>query len=265
MTIEIEKKEKGLSRRDIITGAGKIAAGAAILSMGGIGKVTEAEAYSYASDFKYKKLNPREVGQISYENYFKRWCASSVIAGFVAPLKKKVGGAWKGFPIDAYRAFHGGLAGWGALCGTLSGAAVIIGLSTRDTDTAESMINDLAFYYSYTELPSFTPAKILKAKIHNMTMAGTPVCHISVGKWMRSEGVAFLSNERSERCARLAANIAMEAVGMLNEYAANGKYSPKHQLLFNLAANGITSQNNCSDCHGQNPPSPNDTHQTLKK
>ncbi len=261
-----DSMEERLTRRDVIIGAGKVVAGAALLSsIGVISGAKNAEAYSYATDFKYKKLNPHEVGQIAYENYFKRWCASSVIAGLVTPLKKKVGGAWKGFPIDAYRAFHGGLAGWGTLCGCLSGAAIVIGLSTRDTDTAESMINDLAFYYSYTELPSFTPAKILKAQIHNMTVAGTPVCHVSVGKWMRLEGVAFLSKERAERCARLSANIVMESARMLNEYAANGKYRAKHKLLYNVLSNGITSQNNCADCHGQNPPSPNKTYNTLKK
>ena len=261
-----DSMEEGLTRRDVILGAGKMAAGAVLLSsIGVISGAKNAEAYKYASQFKYAKLNPHEVGQIAYENYFKRWCASSVIAGFVTPLKKKVGGAWKGFPINAYRAFHGGLAGWGALCGTLSGAAVIIGLSTRDTDTAESMINDLAFYYSYTELPSFTPAKILKAQIHHMTIAGTPVCHISVGKWMRAEGVAFLSNERAERCARLSANTAIETANMLNEYAANGKYRAKHKLLYNVLANGSTSQNNCKDCHGQYVPTPNKTYDTLKK
>ncbi len=256
--------KEGLSRRDLIVTGGKLAAGATLLSLGALGGVKTADAYEFASTFKYAKLDPREVGQITYENYFKRWCTSSVVAGLVEPLQKKVAGDWSNFPIDAYRWGHGGLAGWGALCGTMPGAGVVIGLVTKDTDIAEAMVNDLAFYYSYTELPDFTPAKVLKADIKHMTMAGTPVCHISVGKWMNAEGVSFLSNQRAERCARLSANVAMEAATMLNAWA-DGNYKPKHKPLYNVLANGITSQNNCTDCHGKNPPSPRATYESLEK
>jgi hypothetical protein len=255
-----------ISRRDMLITSGKAAAAAAIASLGAFQAAKEAEAYQNpsAARYTYVKLDPHEVGQITYENYFKRWCTSSVIAGFVEPLKKKAGGSWNDFPIDAYRWAHGGMAGWGALCGTMPGAGVVIGLVTKDTDIAEAMVNDLAFYYSYTDLPSFTPAKVIKANLKHMSIAGTPVCHISVGKWMRAEGAAFLSDARAERCARLAANIAMEATAMLNAYA-DGTYKPKHKPLYNVIANGITSQNNCSDCHGQNPPSPKETYESLDK
>ncbi|NOX79796.1 MAG: hypothetical protein GXP57_01650 [Deltaproteobacteria bacterium] len=255
--------ENGYSRRSFLADSGKVIAGAAVASSLLTGQAKEAKAYPYSTGYKYTKLDPKEVGRITYENYFKRWCASSIVAGFVEPLRKKVGGLWKSYPIDAMRWAHGGLAGWGATCGTLNGAGAVIGLVTNNTDTAEEMVNDLAFYYSYTELPSYAPAKIIKAKIHNMTLAGTIICHISVGRWMRSEDVSFLSDARAERCARMAANIAMETAGMLNDWS-DGKYKPKHKLLFNLAANGITSQNNCMDCHGQNVPGV-ETYSTLKK
>lgn len=255
--------ENGYSRRSFLAASGKVIAGAAVASSLLTGQAKEAMAYPYVTDYKYTKLDPQEVGRISYENYFKRWCASCIIAGFVEPLRKKVGGQWKSYPIDAMRWAHGGLAGWGATCGTLNGAGMIIGLVTKDTDIAESMVNDLAFYYSYTELPSYTPAKIMKAKIHHMTLAGTIICHISIGRWMRAEDVSFFSNARSERCARLAANIAIETTGMLNDWS-DGKYKPKHKLRYNLIANGITSQNNCMDCHGQNVPSVEE-YNTLKK
>lgn len=255
--------ENGSSRRSFIVESGKVIAGAVVASSVLAGKAKEAEAYPFTTGYKYTKLNPQEVGRITYENYFKRWCAASVVAGLVEPLQKKVGGLWKSFPIDGMRWAHGGLAGWGALCGCLTGAGTVIGLLVPDTNIAEAMVNDLAFYYSYTELPSYTPAKIIKAKIKNMTLAGTPICHISVGRWMRAEGVAFLSPERAERCARLAANIAMETTRTLNAWAV-GAYKPKHKLLFNVAANGITSQNNCADCHGANVPAV-ETYSTLDK
>jgi hypothetical protein len=245
--------DKQISRRQLLSGAGKAAAGLAVLSAGGIGIVRDANAYGYKSTYKYAKLDPDEVGRMAYENYFTRWCTSTVIAGLVLPLQKQVGGSWKDFPIDAYRWAHGGLAGWGALCGTMPGAGVVIGLVTDDTDTAEAMVNDLAFYYSNTQLPTFKPKKALKAEIHHSTTSNTPVCHISVGKWMKAENKAFLTDERAERCARLSANVAMYAANMLNDWA-DGKYKPKHPALGNVLNNGITSQNNCTDCHGSNIP-----------
>ncbi len=260
-----DEKNEGLSRRNLIVNGGKaVALGAAALSLGALNIAKTADAYEYASDYKYAKLDPQEVGQLTYENYPKMWCTSSVIAGLVGHLQKKAGGAWKDFPINAYRWGHGGLAGWGALCGTMPGAGVVIGLVTKDTDTAEAMVNDLAFYYSYTELPSFTPSRVMNAEIKHMTLAGTPICHISVGRWMRAEGVGFLTNARVERCARLSANVAMKAVEMLNAWA-DGKYKPAHRLLYNVVENGITSQNNCMDCHGHDVPSPNERYDTLKK
>jgi hypothetical protein len=264
--MELADEQKALSRRDLLINGGKAAAAAAIASMGVLNAVKHAQAYENpsAATFKYVKLDPREVGQTTYENYFKRWCTASVLAGFAENLKKKNAAGWNDFPIDAYRWAHGGFAGWGALCGTLPGAAIVVGLVTKDTDVAEAMANDLAFYYSYTDLPSFTPAKVLKAQIKHMTMSGTPVCHISVGKWMRAESAAFLTDGRAERCARLAANVAMETTVMLNAYL-DGTYKPKHKPLYNVIANGITSQNNCSDCHGQNPPSPKETYESLDK
>lgn len=258
-----EKQEDDVSRRSFLSSTGKILAGVAVASSVFASQEKNVSAYGYETGFKYVKLDPEEVGRITYENYFKRWCASSVMAGFVEPLRAKAGGLWKDFPIDAMRWAHGGMAGWGALCGTLVGAGTVIGLVTNETDVSEGMANDLAFYYSNTELPSYQPKKIIKTKLEQMTLATTPVCHISVGRWMRASGKAFLSDERAERCARLAANIAMETTHMLNNWK-DGKFKAKHALLFNVAANGITSQNNCADCHGHSVP-PAETYTTLKE
>lgn len=249
---EMLVKEK-VSRRSFLAGSGKVIAGAALASTVLGSQAKNAGAYPYKGGYEYVKLDPNTVGQITYDNYFKRWCASSVIAGFVEQLKEKAGGQWKDFPIDAMRWAHGGMAGWGALCGTLTGAGTVVGLVTNETDVAEAMANDLAFHYSYTELPNFQPKKIIKTEIEDMTIAGTPVCHISVGRWMRASGDAFMSDERAERCARVAADVAMETAMMLNAWK-DGTFKPKHKPLYNVLANGITSQNNCMDCHGDNVP-----------
>lgn len=261
---EKQVTEQGVSRRSFLTTSGKVLAGAALASSVLAGNAKKSQAYPIETGYDYTPLDPQRVGQTAYENYAQRWCASSVIAGLVSELAAKVGGPWKTYPIDAMRWAHGGFAGWGALCGTLTGAGTVIGLVVPDTDIAEAMTNDLAFFYSYTDMPAFTPPKNLLADINHKTISSTPVCHISVGKWMNEEGVEFLSGERAERCARVAADIAAETVNMLNAWKKDGKYTPKHQPLFNVLTNGITSQNNCRDCHGDRVPSPERVYPTIK-
>lgn len=233
----MQEKIKSVSKRSFQVPSGKVLAGEALASTIMGAQVKIAEAYTYSTGYEYVKLDPKEVGQITYENYFKRWCASSVIAGFAEQLKIKAGGQWKEFPIDAMRWAHVGMAGWGSLCGTLTGAGIIVGLVTDEIDVAEAMANDLAFYYSETKMPNFQPKNFIKAEIHDKTIAGTPICRISVGRWMSVSGAGFLTDERTERCARMAADVAMETAHMLNAWK-DGNFVARHHPLKNVA-NGL--------------------------
>lgn len=254
-----EKKmfDAEMSRRSLLINAGKCAVGVAgITAMASaIPELVEAKG-SYAK-WPYKKLDPNESAKIAYENYFDLWCASTVLKGIFAPLAKSVKGPYKTFPIEAMRWAHGGVAGWGTVCGSPVGASIAMGLITGNVETAEAMSNDIMFYYANTVLPVFKPAKAIKAEIKSKTKADSPVCHISVGKWMKAENVAFLTPERAERCARVAATIAYKTAEMLNAWhAAGGKYVPVNDPLANVLNNGITSQNNCTECHGTKVPTP---------
>ena len=86
-----DNTSKEISRRDMLMNSGKVAAAAAMASLGLLQGTQKSDAYenTAATMYKYVKLDPRDVGQTTYENYFKRWCTSSVIAGFAENLKKK--------------------------------------------------------------------------------------------------------------------------------------------------------------------------------
>jgi hypothetical protein len=61
------------------------------------------------------------------------------------------------------------------------------------------------------------------------------------------------SPERKDRCARVSASVAYQLVELLNDWK-DGKYKTKGVLpakSFNIQA-----QNNCTDCHGGNVPTP---------
>ena len=118
---------------------------------------------------------------------------------------------------------------------------------------AERVVNDIMAYYAYTNLPVYKPSKIAITTIKTQSEAGTPLCHVSVGKWMKKENVKFFSKARKERCGRIAADIAMHTAMLLNQ-VTDGKYKANHSI--NAKTYGITSQKNCSDCHGSNVPTP---------
>lgn len=242
--------EGGLSRRRLITGAGKAVLGAALISAGGLSLPGTALGKE-ESTWPYRKLDLDEVGRIAYETYFTKFCAGTVARGLLIPLKNKVGRPYGSFPMDIVDWAHGGVAGWGTVCGTLTGAGIVTGLVAGEH--AENIVNDLMFWYSENDLPIYKPAKPVKAAIRNQSVSGTPLCHVSVGKWMKKEGVGFFTPERMDRCARLSADIAMQTARLLNALA-EGKYVPSHKALANVKQFGITAQLNCNECHGSAVP-----------
>ena len=259
-----EKKE--VSRRDVLINAGAMAAGAAVLSTGMASFVSGAKAGGM-TQYPYKKLNVAEVGKIAHETYFTKFCAETVLTGLFQPLAKSVGAPYNSYPLNSVFWAHGGMMGWGTACGTLIGAGTAIGLITAGDKTkvttvggrkavpvGEAIINDVIAFYSNQNLPQYKPAKgQAKAEIKNQSVSDTPICHISVGKWMDKEDVKFFGIERKERCARLSADIAGYTAMLLNEWA-DGTYKPRNEPLASVIDNQITSQENCNDCHGDNVP-----------
>ena len=55
------------------------------------------------------------------------------------------------------------------------------------------------------------------------------------------------------RIKRLSADVAMKTASLLNDWA-DGKYKPAQGS--NVGDNGITTQENCTECHGDNVPTP---------
>ncbi len=242
-------EEKRLSRREIIIGAGTIAAGAAVISSGVTGLISKAEAKETEKfPWGYKKLDPDEVGKIAYENWYKNFCCYAVTSAIIIPLQEKIGKPYTSFPVESTVWGHGGAVGWGTLCGTLTGVGIATGLIAGKE--GENILNDVIAYYANTELPIYKPASP-KADFKHVNKSESPICHISVGRWMKKEGVAFFSPQRKERCARLSADIAIHTVKLLNDWA-DGKYKPVHGAQAKM--HQMTSQNNCMDCHGSNIP-----------
>jgi len=249
--------EKGLSRRKVLVGTGALAAGAAMTQLGGL--VRSAGATGGKTEkwpWPYEKLNPAETAEIAYSEWYRVFCGAAVINSVFSQLRKKVGEPYISFPADAFVFLEGGQVGWGTICGSPAGANIvanlIIGPRIAGAHEGHLIAADIMHWYSEEELPTFTPKKPrLNTKLVRTT-SNSPLCHLSVGKWMKAADKALKSPERKDRCARVAASTAYHLVELLNQWK-DGKYESSSD--FSCAKeNGITGQFNCMECHGDNVP-----------
>jgi hypothetical protein len=251
--------DEKISRRSLIKGATGIV-GVCALTAGGLGFISNAEAAKKTAAKKspadlpwpYKKFTAAEIkeaGNIAHDNWFKGFCSYAALSGMVEILRRKVGEPYTSFPIAVVQFSHGGTAGWGGTCGTLIGAGVGATL-VAGPHVGEQINNEVCAYYANTALPVFVPDHP-KAKLKTTSTSNSPICHLSVGKWMKKEGVGFLSAEQMDRCGRISADMCIRTIELLNLWA-DGKFKP--MTPSQVMSNHIPSQANCTECHGDNVP-----------
>ncbi len=252
-----EEGNKGVSRRQVLAGTGVLAATAAIAQFGGLLKSAEATGGSTEKwPWPYKKLDPAKTAEIAYKEWYRVFCGAAVINSVFSQLREKIGEPYKSFPADAFVFLEGGQVGWGTICGSPAGANIvanlIIGPRIAGSPDAHHISADIMQWYSETALPTFAPKKPRIGYKIPTTISNSPLCHISVGKWMKAADKALKTPERKDRCARVAASTAYKLVGFLNAwhddtYEASGVISCAKE-------NGITGQFNCMECHGDDVP-----------
>ena len=246
--------DEKISRRNLIKGAAGVA-GIAALTAGGLGFISKGEAAKKSSaelPFPYKKFTAAEIkeaGNIAHAAWFKGFCSYATLIGGVEILRRKVGEPYTSFPADLTTFAHGGTSGWGGTCGSLIGAGVLSSLCAGPK-IGEAINNEVCNFYATSALPIFVPDHP-KAQIKTQSTSDSPLCHLSVGKWMKKEGVGFLSPQQMDRCGRVSADMCMKTLELLNLWA-DGKFEPKTTAP--VMANKIPSQNDCTDCHGSNIP-----------
>lgn len=249
-----------ISRREIIKSTGLLGAGMLLSGLGGFSKVEAKIGAPKKWPWPYEKLDPAKTAEIAYEEWYRVFCGAAVISSVFKQLGEKIGEPYKSFPVDPFIVLEGGMAGWGTICGSLAGANIvtnmIIGprIAGPDCEHGHVIGSNIMNWYSNTNLPVYTPRKprANKEKIIQ-TVSNSPLCHISVGKWMKASGYPLGSPERKDRCARLAASVAYKLVEDMNAWK-DGKYD--EDLVWIAAQSvGITGQQNCTECHGTNIPS----------
>jgi hypothetical protein len=259
----IEKmSDKEVSRRGLLKGAG-IFAGIAVATSGGLSLLTRAEAKSGPTEqwpWPYVKLDPQKTAELAYNEWYRVFCGAGVISSVFSQLREKVGEPYTSFPVDAFIFLEGGMVGWGTICGSNAGANIvsnmIIGprIAGPECENGAAIGSDILQWYSETALPLYTPKEPKVKTAIIQTTSNSPLCHVSVGKWMKESGFAIGSPERRDRCARVTASVAYRLVQDLNAWK-DGLYKPRSS--WKAASNvGIMSQQNCTECHGSNVPTP---------
>jgi len=259
----MEKSDKNchsLSRRQMMIGtAGVLAAGTALTQFGGL--LSSAHAVGGPTEkwpWRYEKLDPAETAEIAYAEWYRVFCGAAVINSVFSQLREKVGEPYISFPVDSFVFLEGGMVGWGMTCGSNAGAAIVANLiiGPRIAGAAEGheISEDIFQWYSEASMPIFVPKNPKVTTKLVRTTSESPLCHVSVGKWMKASGFPIGSPERKDRCARVAASVAFHLVELLNDWK-DGKYKPTatHKPVKEY---GITAQMNCMECHGDDVPTP---------
>jgi hypothetical protein len=204
----------------------------------------------------YTKLDPAQTAEICYNEWYRVFCGAAVINSVFGQLREKIGEPYTSFPADAFVFLEGGQVGWGTICGSPAGANIvanlIIGPRIDGSPDAHHIAGDIMQWYSETALPTFTPEKARISSEIITTTSNSPLCHLSVGKWMSAADKSIKSAERKDRCARVAASTAYRLVELLNAWK-DGSYESSSDFSC-VKENGITGQFNCTECHGPDVP-----------
>jgi hypothetical protein len=254
--------DEKLSRRAILKGVSG-AAGIAVLASGGLSIFSKAEADISSTEkwpWPYEKLDPEKTAKIAYDEWYRIFCGAAVISSVFGQLRDKIGGPYKSFPIDAFVFLEGGVAGWGTICGSNAGANIvsnmIIGprIAGPECENGAVIGTNIMKWYAETPMPVYLPKDPRVKTVIVKTTSDSPLCHVSVGKWMKASGFPFASAERKDRCAMVTASVAYKLVEDLNAWK-DGKYAEK-VAWSPIKKAGIAAQQNCTECHGATVPAP---------
>lgn len=243
-----------LSRRKILV---SIAAGCALATQGN-SIFSNAEVRTVAAGkwpWPYVKLDPADTAELAYHEWYRVFCGGAVISSVFSQLREKVGEPYRSFPVDAFVFLEGGIAGWGTICGSNAGANIvsnlIIGPRIADSDDGVLIGSEVMQWYSDAQMPVYTPKVPRFPGTIPKTKSDSPLCHISVGRWMKAAGKPLKSPERRHRCASVAASVAYRLVDLLNAWHED-KYDSTVES--SSAIYGVYTQGNCADCHGSSIP-----------
>jgi len=192
------------------------------------------------TSWEYHPLEPAVSAESAYKNYDSGSCMYATFKSIIFQLAEKYGEPYSSFPFHMMKYGHGGIGGFGTICGALNGAAAAIGLFVTEKAMQDSLITGLFKWYEETSLPEFRPQLAILDFTPPSTMSNSTLCHASNTKWGKEAGYKINSDERKERCRRLTSDVASRVTVGLNEYFGNTFVTSGHEN---------ESTRTCMTCH----------------
>lgn len=189
----------------------------------------------------YHPLDPVTAAELAYKNYDVGSCMYATFTSILSQLSDKYDAPYNSFPIHMMKYGHGGVGGFGSVCGTLNGAASLIGLFVIDKKIVDSLITGLFRWYEKNQLPEFKPQNAVLDYTPQTSSSGSILCHASITNWGKESGQKAQSKERKERCRRLTADVAARITHILNDYFSNNYITIGHD---------DETARTCMTCHG---------------
>jgi hypothetical protein len=241
--------KKRMLRRDFL-GLGCMAGGFCLAKSTEAAWPQAAQENGWSLPWKYRELRIEPVKARAYNGYFKAGCMYGVFEAVAGTVAEALGKPYTDFPFALSSYGGGGVASWGSLCGTCNGAAMAISLFHQG-EMRTRLIQDVFAWYESTRLPVYvpeSPAKVRRDFAMKSSRSDSVLCHVSITRWTKASGFASHSLERTERCARLIADVAGYVAEALNR--AQDRYTAK--AFMSEVASG------CLSCHAQGKQAPNE-------
>ena len=185
----------------------------------------------------YAEFDVEAVRRRGYEYKYEKACMYGVVKAIAVTAAEQNPYPWSTLPFDAFSYGRGGAYSWGTLCGALNGGLLVLTLALGDCPQAA---DDLMTWYMKTPLPSLKHEQYCRFRSQPLVVPGSPLCHQSVGAWIKTSGKNVHTPERIERCAKLSGDTAAYVAEILNR-ARQGGYKP--------AALPPDPVNDCLGCH----------------
>ena len=259
MSLELKNND----RRNFLKNLGLLATGAVVAT--GVGSLINpqiASATALALPWPYATLDTAVIRKRAYDNYWIGGCMYASTKALLDTLYETAGAPWDSIPADMFKYGKGGTFNWGTLCGALNGSLYIMNLATGTS--VDQLGNELIGWYTTNPFPSKIMDSYARFTRVRQTVSDSPLCHLSVGKWCEATHNEINSDNKKDRCAKVAADTAAKAAELMNAWKAGtfkGVYVASPEFASCLPChNGATSQldneqglANCTVCH-------NDTH-----
>lgn len=233
----------------------KIAAGAVVAGGAGVIALTRAFEPEYQpleeavkleykntkTSWEYLPLDPVVTAELAYKHYDSGSCMYATVKSIISQLAEKYGEPYSSFPLHMMKYGHGGIGGFGTVCGALNGAGAVIGLFVAEKPMQDKLISGLFRWYEETHLPEFKPQTAVLDFSPPTSVSASTLCHASNTNWVKTSGFNAGSDERKERCRRLTSDVVLRLTTILNEYFGNIYVTGTHEN---------ESVRTCMTCHG---------------